>query len=292
VLVETEPASWPVVLGRPTGRTEVIDADIATVSGAADKVLRVAAEVPYLLHLEFVAGHDVARLPRKLQVRNALLDDRHDLPVRSVVVSLRPQADSPQLTGRYQRAFPGEEPLVTFRYDVVRVWQLAAARLLRGGLGLLPLAVISAVTEAQLPGIIQQMQERLQSRRGRQLAPLLWGAAYILLGLRHSPALAEQLFRGVVSMRESATYQAILEEGRIAGRLEGQSEGALAEARRVLRLVGDAAFGPPDAATAAQIEQLADLARLEEVLTRIRSAASWEVLLGPPPRRRGRRRSP
>jgi predicted transposase YdaD len=280
------------VLGRPTGRTEVIDADIATVSGAADKVLRVAAELPYLLHLEFVAGHDVARLPRKLQVRNALLDDRHDLPVRSVVVLLRPQADSPLLTGRYQRAFPGEEPHVTFRYDVVRVWQLAAERLLRGGLRLLPPAVISAVTEPQLPGIIQQMQERLQSRRGRRLGPLVWGAAYILLGLRHSPALAEQLFRGVVSMRESTTYQAILEEGRTAGRLEGQSEGALAEARRVLRLLGDAAFGPPDAGTVAQIEQFADLARLEEVLTRVRNAASWEDLLGSPPRRRGRRRSP
>ena len=48
-LVETEPESWPAFLGRPTGPTTVIDADIATVSGAADKVLRVAAEEPYLL---------------------------------------------------------------------------------------------------------------------------------------------------------------------------------------------------------------------------------------------------
>jgi hypothetical protein len=117
VLVETEPASWPVILGRPAGPTEVIDADIATVSGAADKVLRVAADPPYLLHLEFVAGHDVARLPRKLHVRNGLLDDRHNLRVRSCVVLLRPQADSPQLTGRYVRAFPDEDKeYLKFRY--------------------------------------------------------------------------------------------------------------------------------------------------------------------------------
>jgi hypothetical protein len=57
-LVETEPESWPALLGRPTGPTEVIDADIATVSGAADKVLLVSAGPPYLLHLEFVSGHD------------------------------------------------------------------------------------------------------------------------------------------------------------------------------------------------------------------------------------------
>ena len=59
-LVETEPESWPAFLGRPTGPTAVIDSDIATVSGAADKVLRVAATIPYLLHLEFVSGHDGA----------------------------------------------------------------------------------------------------------------------------------------------------------------------------------------------------------------------------------------
>src|SRR5436190_4044231 len=96
-MVETEPVSWPAFVGKPTGPTTVIDADIATVSGAADKVLHVAADPPYLLHLEFVAGHDVTTLPRKLHVRNGLLEDRHDLRVRSGVVLLHPEADSPQL---------------------------------------------------------------------------------------------------------------------------------------------------------------------------------------------------
>src|SRR5207244_3539552 len=73
-LVETEPEAWPALLRQPAGPTEVIDADIATVSGASDKVLLVHAQVPYLLHLEFVAGHDSAALARKLHVRNALLD--------------------------------------------------------------------------------------------------------------------------------------------------------------------------------------------------------------------------
>jgi len=105
-LVETAPEWWPALFGRPTGPTEVIDADIATVSGAADKVLRVAADPPYLLRLEFVAGHDAAVLPRKLHVRHGLLEDRHNLRVRSGAVLLRPEADSPQLTGLYERAFP------------------------------------------------------------------------------------------------------------------------------------------------------------------------------------------
>jgi hypothetical protein len=285
-LVETEPESWPAFLGRPTGPTSVIDADIATVSGAADKVLHVAAATPYLLHLEFASGHDSATLPRKLHVRNGLLEDRHELAVRSGALLLRPEADSPQLTGTYERRFPDDEVYLTFRYQVVRVWQLPPRTVLNGGLALLPLAPISDVTERQLPGIIEQMQRRLSGRAGRRMAPLVWGAAYILLGLRYSPALAAQLFRGVMSMKESSTYQAILEEGRN----EGRTEGAVSEAKKVLRLQGDPVFGAPDARTAALIDRLSDLAQLEEVLTRVRTANSWQELLGPTPSGRSGRR--
>ncbi len=286
-LVETEPEAWPALLGRPTGPTAVIDADIATVSGAADKVLRVSADPPYLLHLEFVSGHDAPTLPRKLLVRNALLEDRHDLPVRSGVVLLRPEADSPQLTGRYERGFPGEDAYLAFRYQVLRVWQLPPGPLLRGSLALLPFALIGAVTEAELPGIIKRIERRLNQRRARRQAPFVWASSYILLGLRFSPALAAQLFRGVVSMKESSTYQAILEEGRV----EGRNEGALAEARKVLRLQGEEAFGPPDARITVLIERLNDLTRLEDYLKRMRTAGSWQDLFDSPvPTARKRRR--
>jgi predicted transposase YdaD len=281
-LVETDPASWPALFGVPEGPTEVIDADVATVSGAADKVLRVSADPPYLLHLEFVAGHDAAALPRKLLVRNGLLEDRHDLPVRSAAVLLRPEADSPRVAGLYERDFPGEEPYPTFRYRAVRVWRLPPEPLLTGGPALLPLAPISAVTEDELPGIIRRMERRLSGRRTRGQAPVVWAAAFILLGLRHSAALAAQLFRGVVSMKESTTYQMIVEEGRAMGMAEGKAQGAVAEAKKVLRLQGDDAFGPPDARTAAAIERIDDLTRLEGLLKRLRTAGSWRELLARP----------
>ena len=56
--------------------------------------------------------------------------------------------------------------------------------------------------------------------------------------------LAAQLFRRVVSMKESATYQAILQEGLA----EGEARGAVREARKLLRKFGDRAFGPPNEA--------------------------------------------
>jgi hypothetical protein len=289
-LVETDPASWPALLGCPAGPTAVIDADLATVSGAADKVLRVAADPPYLLHLEFVAGHDSAALPRKLHVRNGLLEDRHDLPVRSAAVLLRPEADSPRVTGVYERGFPGEPLYLTFRYQAMRVWQLPPGPLLAGGPAVMPLAVISAVTEAELPGIIQQMERRLAGRRGRRQAPAVWAAAFILLGLRRSSALAAHLFRGLVSMEESTTYQMIVKRGRAEGLARGlaerRAEGTVAEARKLLRVLGDDLFGPPDARTAAAIERLNDVTQLEGLLKRMRAAGSWQELLARPASRR------
>jgi hypothetical protein len=155
--------------------------------------------------------------------------------------------------------------------------------LLRGSLAVLPFAPISVVTEGELPGIIKHMERRLSQRPARRQAPLVWASSFILLGLRYTPALATQLFRGVLSMKESSTYQLILEEGR--------AEGQIAEARKVLRLQGEAAFGPPDARTTAFLERQNDLSRLEAFLTRMRTATSWHELFSLPASRtrKGRR---
>ena len=83
-------------------------------------------------------------------------------------------------------------------------------------------------------------------------------------------------------MKESSTYQAILEEGRIEGRTEGRTEGAVAEARKVLRLLGGEALGPPNSRTNAAIERLDDLVELEELLKRLWTATSWQDLFSQP----------
>lgn len=122
------------------------------------------------------------------------------------------------------------------------------------------------------------MEQRLRQRRARKQATVVWASAYILLGLRYSPALAAQLFRGVVSMKESSTYQAILKEGRT----EGQAQGVIAEARKLLRLRGEVVFGPADGRIIAVIERLYNLTQLEALFQRIRSLESWQELFGQP----------
>jgi predicted transposase YdaD len=281
-LVETSPADWLSLLGLPRKRVSVEDTDLATlVSGAVDKVLRVHAQPEYLLHLDFQAGHDSSILPRRLRLYNGVLDYRHDLLVLSVAVLLRPEADSPQLTGKLERSFPGQEPQSVLRYRVVRVWQLPVDGLLAGGIGTLPLAPVSDVSEARVPEVIRRMKERLSHERRRQRVRDLWAATYVLLGLRYSDAFANLLFQEVLGMEESTTYQAIIRKG------------CLAEARRILLRLGQKRFGPSDDVTEADLNAIDDVQRLEELSERVYEVGSWQELLQPAGRgqRRGRRES-
>jgi predicted transposase YdaD len=66
-LVEAAPQDWLAFVGAPPGEARVIDADVSSIVGAqADKVIRVEAAEPYLVHLEFQAGHDGPLLPARL----------------------------------------------------------------------------------------------------------------------------------------------------------------------------------------------------------------------------------
>jgi len=295
-LIETVPGDWLTLLERNQPRrgrrprVEAIDADISTISGAADKVLLVRDRPNWLLHVEFHAGHDGAEQPSKYHARNSILGDRHQLGVQTLVVVLKQDADSPAFSGTFERSVVGHPNSRNgFTFEVCRVWQLDPEWLLRGCAGILPLVPISAVTDEGVPAIIQQMQQRMdQLRLKKSDADTLWTATNILMGLRFSGEFAAHLLRGVRGMKESTTYQAIVEEGRAEGREEGR-----AALRLAVRDLCEPRLGPPDTGTLAALEAITDIDRLRDLIRRASSAATWHDLLGssptPAPRRRKRR---
>ncbi len=279
-LVETRLADWLPLCGRTTSaELEVINADLATVTAAADRVLRVCEKPPWLLHLELQASRDPDLLPN-LPAYNVLLKRQHGALVRTVLVLLRKAADSPDLTGTLQWGFRGEPPYLVFRYEVVRVWQLSPETFLSGGLGILPLAPLSAVVEAELPGVIRRMDERIRAEAAPEEARRLWTTADVLMGMRWPRPLTTQLLQGVHGMRilgmkvhgieESETYQAIVEEGEIKGML-----------RNLLQL-GQRRFGPPTADTETALRGIADPERLARLVDALLDVSSWDELLTTP----------
>jgi predicted transposase YdaD len=267
-LVWDDPAAWleRFAIG-PRGPVEVIDSDITTLTAAADKVLKIGGSEPYLVNIELHSYHETS-LHRTLWFRQVALDYRHDLPVLTVLVLLCKEANSPNLTGAYERQLPDGWLTNRYNYRVVRLWKEDPERYLTAGVGLVPLAPLTDMSEAALPGVMRRMADRINAEP-RPRAAKLWTATYLLMGLRYADELVSHLLEGVQTMRESTTYQAILREGRITG-----------EQQFLLRL-GTKRFGEPDAATVTAIEAIQDIERLEALGERILNPDlhAWNDLL-------------
>ncbi len=282
-LVETQPEAWLEYIGLSGKRAVVIDADLSTLTAEADKVLKVTGRKPFLVHLEFQSSYLPALGSRTL-FQNVLLRNRHDLPVRSVIILLRKRADGPQMTGTVHYTDPEDGvPTHEFRYRIVRVWERPVEAVLSGPSATLPLAPLSAVTRAELPDVIRRMQARLQREFPVTTARELWSATYILMGLKYPDAFTEQLLKGVQGMEDSTTYQAIIQRGKAAGKLEGIQEGIqegkLEGVREVILRLGSKRFGEPAAAIRDALEAIQDLEQLEQLADRLLEVESWQELL-------------
>ncbi len=274
-LVWDNPAAWleRFAFG-PRGPVEIIDSDITTLTAAADKVLKVSGPDPYLVDLEPHSYHD-ASLTRTLWFRQVALDYRHDLPVLTVLVLLCKEANSPGLTGTYERQVPDGWLTNRYHYRVVRLWQENPEDYLTAEVGLVPLAPLTNVAEVDLPEVVRRMAGRINVEP-RPRAAKLWTATYLLMGVRYPDDVVNQLLEGIQTMRESSTYQAILREGRQEGRVDGE--------QKLLLRMGTKRFGKPNAATVAAIEAVRDIDRLENLGERILDPGirDWDGLLRTP----------
>ncbi len=271
-LIWDGPAEWLEGLRiGPAGPVEVIDSDITTLTAAADRVIHVGGAEPYLVNVELQSSHQTD-LAETVWFRQTALFHRHRLPVLTVIILLRREANSPSLTGGFEIKMPDGWLTNRYNYRVVRMWGEDPEPYLSGGVSLVPLAPLANVAAAQLPELVERMATRINAEP-RPRSVKLWTATYLLLGLCYSEELVSQLLEGVHDMQESTTYQAILREGRkeglVEGRNEGLIEGRVTGEQRLLIRQGTKRFGQPDPATVAAIEAIRDAEQLEALGERI-----------------------
>ena len=99
------------------------------------------------------------------------------------------------------------------------------------------------------------------------------------MGLRYTSNQIKEMLKGAREMRESVTYQAILEEGREIGREIGREEGREIGVRKTLLLLGGKRLGEPSESTLAKIQAITDLTQLEQLALRLLEVESWSELL-------------
>jgi hypothetical protein len=256
------------ILGLPSGGPiEVVQPNLPAVAVEADRVYRIATPASMLLHTEWDSSSMLGR-PDRFLVYNTLLTRDTDLPVQTVVVLLRKEANSSDLTGVLTRTLPGGGDYLIWRYAVIRLWEVPPTEFLRDP-GLTPLAPLGAVKESELPDLAQQIQKRWQGLPEPEIKELKT-ATETLMGLRFDMGLIQNLFGEVSAMEESVIYQEIYQKGKAEG---------LKHVRQTLISVGKKHLGMPDADQRKEIDLCSDLDRLGRMTVAAVDAADWATVL-------------
>ena len=267
---------WADWLGPEIGlsakiEVEPLDVDLSTVQMSADKAFRLKAPAEGLLHIEPQASRDVD-FPVRLLRYNALLDARYGAPVYSVALLLRPEA-APGVTGVVSRKRKDGFEYLRFEYFVINVWELPIEPLMASGIGALPLALLTNEAEGQLGTLVDRIDARMRAEQvpdGNRIFLLTCG--YILLGLRYTGTEIQNAYTRVRGMKESSTYQAILEEGRvegeIKGEIKGQAMGLLKGEQNSLLIILRDRFGEVPAEIESRIRAITEAARLQHAILR------------------------
>lgn len=246
-------AAWLLDQPLSTVRSvKVLKTELSSEPVRADSLiwLRLAREI---LHLEFTV-----RWPKEPPLEIRMLDywvrgyRLYRVPIRQFVILLR----------QTRRAVPDELRVgdTYHRYRVIKLWEQDPEPLLNTP-ALLPLAALARAKRpvelleevAERVGRITQLDERREIEACTQL----------LAGLRFDRKLLASVFREEV-MRESSTYQALVQEVTDRVLIEGRLEGRVEEARSIIYLMIKRQFGQVSDTWRAQLCRLS-LAQAEEL---------------------------
>jgi hypothetical protein len=269
-LVELAPRAWAEWLcPGPISEAVMVDAELSTVTAAADKVLRVRRPAGDLLvNIAAESGH-AGGAPEQSLFYSSLLRHRHGLPVRSVILLLRREANATNLTGRLElrENDTDEEPYLVFRYRVVRLWQEPLGPLLSGPVWLLPVAPLTDEAAGSLEATVERVVARLEAETPPDVAGKMEEAIYVLMGLRYPYDIISRIAERNARMRESSYVQGLLADGEV----KALRETIIRQGRRK--------FGEPPATTLRTIGAITDLDRLRALTDRILDVSTWDELL-------------
>jgi hypothetical protein len=258
----------------PALPVRLLNVDLSTVTAATDIAFGLGDPLQEIVHLDAQAGPDADK-HLDLLAYNALLHRQYRVPVHSILLLLRPQAQHSNQTGEIRYSARPDRGKMEYGYEIVRVWQRPAEALLASGLATLPLATLGQMpagvsVEDGMRRVVDGIVQRLQQEGKPELTYRLLTASLVLGGLRVEKAQLRTIFQGVRAMRESAGYQLILDEGRAEG------------AQRILLHQGRQKLGEPDEATQRALKDIDDLDRLDRMSIQLLKVETWTELLQTP----------
>jgi predicted transposase/invertase (TIGR01784 family) len=169
-----------------------------------------------ILHVEFQTVPDREMGFRMLDYRVRAHRKFPGKQMRQIVIYLTPTtSDLVSLT-----TFELES--TRHEFEVIRLWEKPSSIFLES-VGLYPFASLAQTDEPEL--VLREVAARIEEIPERKLQADISAMSYILAGLVLDRNRVGQIIRRDI-MRESVTYQEILEEGEIKGKTQGRIEEA------------------------------------------------------------------
>ena len=268
----------PLALGGPFALPTIqpavaLNVDLSTISAATDVAIGFGDPIQEIVDLNFQSGPD-PKVASRCHLYSAALHRRFDVCVRTILVLLRPKADSSEITGKMTYASGSSR--VEFTYEVVRMWERRADDFPHAAVQWLPLATLCEVPAGRpltdaLRDIVARIDCRLVAECESAQAVRLMTAAFILTGLRVEHSAHGSIYQGISVMQHETTAFDYYAE-----------QGAIKEAQRLLLRLGKKRLEQPDDATLAQLKEIRDVDRLERMGEVMMTASSWKEVLTTP----------
>jgi len=194
----------------------------------------------YLLHLEFQLEHE-ADLPERMVVYHALLTAAYRRPVISAVIYLQ-RRDYQHLPEAYTVSFR-DQPVNTFAYRVVKLWEYRQAIATGELRGLAPLLVLLAPKGEEQAALARTRELILTIEDERERADAL-SVAITVAARYFARDFLFKFFREEMSMlHEASIVQEWINEGMEKGRKAGKLEGEIETLRHAVQEVLEERFG-------------------------------------------------
>ncbi len=208
----TDMASW--LLGEPIPLTQVQPQELAVEPIRADSLILLEAE-GLLLHLEFQTKVDPQIPFRMLDYWVRGKRRFPDKKIRQFVIYLKETSSDVVFQQEFQ------DDSTYHRFEVIRLWEQPVTKFLEFT-GMLPFAIL--VNEGDKEQLLQDIAQKIDEIPEQKTRQIVGAATYVLAGLVLDKNIIKQILRRDI-MRESVTYQEILEEGRLEGEVKGRKEG-------------------------------------------------------------------
>lgn len=258
-----------LIFGNVGAKIELLDRELAATKHYVDALAQVTiGNETFIFHPEFVGDYD-KDLPERMYKYSARIMDKYPgLAVYGAVFYINENARNKALPNIFTRSILGKVRSL-YAFDVIKVWELDAATILREHItGLLPLVPLMKYPLEETENIVREAVQQLQQNvHEPELRGETFSALYLFSGLRKLKSITQKVLKEanmLEFLKKSEAYQDILSEGREEGRTEGRTEGeAQGVIRSILAILG-ARFGqlPQDFSESLkplQISTLSDL---------------------------------